>query len=950
MKPDFALTFTAEGIALVHRASAGWVRVGTVTLGDADMADALAAMRQRAYSLSKTPLCKLVIPNDQIKYLSIRTGEAPEDAVREALADATPYAVEELEYDWTAEGGVIQVAAVARETLAEAEAFATEHDFDAVSFAAIPQDGDFRGEPFFGLTARAGDLLPPDATVEREATVIEITGDAQIPPAMPDDNAGDDTPVASAAAQAVADAPPAPKPAKPKETKETSKGSGGQAAPPPYGPESRDAAGGATAPDTAKPEAPPDEQGKSGSASAGTGVGAFTTIRAPRADAGDSDTPPVSSASRLGGADTAPALGAAPPVAGPADEEVGDPARLADLAASLQPDPEARLDRDAAPEAPPLDPAPHNKPGFLARGKKAEAGGKAGQGASSAFEAERQRMTVFGARGAPVGGKPRFLGLILTALLLVFLVIAAAWASLFLDDGLASLFGPADDSEIAAAPATEDPARQAAGTATTGQGDSDEGVVAPLPDSEGEDRVAALPDTEESSEVAALPDLPAPLDPAEAKARYAATGIWQKAPVPPEIPGSGTSVADIYEASVDTTPDLGDPAALPRRKPDTRDMRPESPTLPPPPGTRFDFNDRGFVRATPEGTLTPQGVRVVAGAPPLTPPEDMVQTITVTATEDTAEGDIAPGTKLTGDPTLADIRPRPRPDGLASEEVDTAPQPQPDDDAADDASDSDTQGQDEATVDTARNTALAVLRPSPRPNGLATAGADTAEATPTDADDGADDESGNVTQDRDEARNADDGTTADTVQNASLAGLRPRVRPEAVSAGGTTPQDVARAPMIDGASPDGDAPDDDAPDSSDTATDSFDNATPQAVTASLTPSRRPGGFAATVKRARARAAARPVSTRQSVQPAVPTTASVAREATDEDVIDLSRVNLIGVYGSTSNRRALVRLGNGRYKKVQVGDRLDGGQVAAIGDSELRYIKRGNNVVLRIPQG
>tara|TARA_R100001039_G_C1825922_1_gene91857 strand:+ start:56 stop:772 length:717 start_codon:yes stop_codon:yes gene_type:complete len=85
-------------------------------------------------------------------------------------------------------------------------------------------------------------------------------------------------------------------------------------------------------------------------------------------------------------------------------------------------------------------------------------------------------------------------------------------------------------------------------------------------------------------------------------------------------------------------------------------------------------------------------------------------------------------------------------------------------------------------------------------------------------------------------------------------------------------------------------------------------------------------------------------------PNIPTTASVARSATETNAINLRNVNLIGVYGSPQSRRALVRLSNGRYQKVQVGDRLDGGQVSAIGDAELRYNKRGRDVVLRMPKG
>mgnify|MGYP006981152582 FL=1 len=70
----------------------------------------------------------------------------------------------------------------------------------------------------------------------------------------------------------------------------------------------------------------------------------------------------------------------------------------------------------------------------------------------------------------------------------------------------------------------------------------------------------------------------------------------------------------------------------------------------------------------------------------------------------------------------------------------------------------------------------------------------------------------------------------------------------------------------------------------------------------------------------------------------------------ENSINLRKVNLIGVYGTPSNRRALVRLSSGRYKKVKVGDKIDGGQVVAIGDTELRYQKGGRNVTLKMPNG
>ena len=46
------------------------------------------------------------------------------------------------------------------------------------------------------------------------------------------------------------------------------------------------------------------------------------------------------------------------------------------------------------------------------------------------------------------------------------------------------------------------------------------------------------------------------------------------------------------------------------------------------------------------------------------------------------------------------------------------------------------------------------------------------------------------------------------------------------------------------------------------------------------------------------------------------------------------MNLIGVFGSENDRRALVRLSSGRVVRLRVGDRLEGGQVAAIAGDQV----------------
>ncbi len=955
MKPNFALNLSAEGASLLYRAGNGWTRVGSVPFDDDDMPAALKALLDKAARLSGDLTCKLVIPNDQIKYLTIQDGGDQDTSVRAALEGATPYAVEDLEYDWTAADGVVQVAAVALETLAEAEAFATEHGFDAVSFAAIPDGDVFRAEPFFGVTRGAAFILPHGTMVERDNEAIRITGDAQIPPPRapetPKANPAsvdtaptdipDDAPVASAAAKAVASVPPAAKPAASAGSEPTPSPSGASpqnklGTPPNEGakrpavskdtvpdqPKPKTATAGSPTsdkparapekseapaasapkprPDTAadakppvpKPAAPaasgpkPSAPGSSAPKPTATApVAAFNSIRASRSGDTVGPTPSLSGDARGGrsGAGVTTKTTTAPPLPSPASDDVTDPARLAELAASLHPDPSERLDRDAA-EAARAPDAPTDEPAILDRkGKPAP-----NKSARPTREDEKQRMTVFGARQSAVRGKPRFLGLILTAILLLFLVGVAAWASIFLEDGLSRFFGRGDDIKLADVPATNEADDPVSAPQETGTPDSNDNGIAPLPET--------ATDGQGRPEVAALPDLPSPLAPDEALARYAATGIWQMAPTSPDMPvGGAPPLSDIYEASLDPGLGLGDPAALPRRIPDARDIRPETPVDPPPAGTRFDFDDRGLVRATPGGVLTPQGVRVFAGSPPMTPPQNMPQSVTVTATPETAEPDLAAGTSFTGDPALAGTRPRLRPDSI-------------------------------------------VARSATEPT----------EAEPETREDG-----------QNTATGADDATrTAETdTADPALAALRPRLRPAQIiaSAAATlqTAQTTASAPLVDGAAltraiAEATAAAGDPEEEADL--DSFENATAQAVTASLTPLRRPGDFKKTVERTQKRAAAQPVPAAQRLQPSIPSSASVSQQATIDGAINLRKVNLIGVYGSTSSRRALVRLGNGRYKKVRIGDALDGGQVAAIGDSELRYIKRGKNVVLRIPQG
>ena len=186
MKPNFALSLSFEGIRLLLRAAEGWRLVDAVSLDSADLVGDLAQLEAKARELGEeTVTSKLIIPNDQIKYITLETGDLDEDArdqiARDALEGATPYAVSDLAYAVSFSGSQTYIAAVAHETLAEAEAFAKEHNFNPVSWVAIPEHGSFNGEPFFGQTKAAGDI-----DVARDDVSIVVLGTvADVAPVVP---------------------------------------------------------------------------------------------------------------------------------------------------------------------------------------------------------------------------------------------------------------------------------------------------------------------------------------------------------------------------------------------------------------------------------------------------------------------------------------------------------------------------------------------------------------------------------------------------------------------------------------------------------------------------------------------------------------------------------------------------------------------------------------------
>jgi type IV pilus biogenesis protein PilP len=444
-------------------------------------------------------------------------------------------------------------------------------------------------------------------------------------------------------------------------------------------------------------------------------------------------------------------------------------------------------------------------------------------------------LNVFGARKTARKTKVkgfRF-GLILTAGLIVFLVLVALWASR----------PGADRPTTADAQKTAEP--QTIQTDATGSAATDMAFVPTESDAAGEILDVNTLGAEDLAFEPPLASTDAPLDPEELIRQYVATGIW---PLAPEAGSSAPedSTSDLYIASIDPNILSQDPVALPNALPHHLDALPLPTALPAPAGTTYSFDSRGVVRATPEGAITPSGVRVFSGTPPVVPgvrpsgrTSDQIPVV------DT-EGDTLRA-------VLAGFAPRLRPDGLVERS-------------------------EQANLGGLTRAELGAFRPTARPQSEQQTAQTEAEA------EGA----------------AAPAPTAPVV----AASLVPRSRPTNIAklAAAAKAAEEAAAAATGPSGP------------------TTDNASAARVTAAVPAPKIPKG---------------------------PTATTVAQAATVKNAINLRKVNLMGVYGSNSDRRALVRLPSGRLAKVKVGDRIDGGRVQSISSSALTYVKSGRSHTLKV---
>ncbi|WP_170608283.1 hypothetical protein [Ruegeria arenilitoris] len=855
MKPAFALSFSEHGISLHHQSDDEWYCIGTVPLDSPDLSQRIQALREQGFALANHLGCTLVLPTDQVRFLSVETdglgSKAAEQKIQTTLADATPYDLSELSYATIENGEVTQVAAVARQTLNEAYEFAVSRGFVPESFCVGTASEDaFTGQAFkWGLEMRGSS---DSSSVEDSWETVDGVGtDA---PILQDEQTVD-TEISDPKSELPVD----------DEIQNLTTDFTRQATEILVEEDFQ-----STVEDTADSEleTPAEDDNVAATAEqvdpfAGTALWDETQSAIEETNEPEPELTGEITASKPTPTATESAMESSPKEIAPpsfdtaaeteSDVQVEDNSETVNSGIVHQVQETSFEDNERKPFA------GHDEKSFdaLAEDGKETANSDVLETLPDQPDAKVEKTPIhaiaepaspaaFRSAPQPVGKSTsgswslRQLAIPAIAALVCVGMAVGAW----------SILGP-DPS-----PKETDTAQQQLDVQELDQTPEATPEVAAIVPEKSQPNIEAEP-------LAVAPD-PAPESNGEGELSATDAAILEALKIEPEIvediatgseprklfkdftgstPAMPSQLArpvldelgDVYLSSIDRSDLSQDAIALPSVNGLDTDKVVPSIAQPPDAEESYELDERGLVTASPEGTLNPDGIMIYLGQPSSVPPETPARPEGEPAVDEIDE-------------RLAGFKPKLRPDNLVDQF-------------------------ERSQLGGRSREELAVVRPKLRPESL--------EVEPE----------------------IDYTPTALAVVRVPRPKLRPtRTAPQVASspnAGTATLGSTANVAATDAVSADDEA----------------------------------GSFQP-----------------RTVSPKIPTTASVARQATIDNAINLRKLNLIGVYGTPANRRALVRLPSGRYKKLKVGDRIDGGKVVAIGDSELRYQKRGQNVTLKMPRG
>ncbi|RZW05940.1 MAG: hypothetical protein EX266_08265, partial [Rhodobacteraceae bacterium] len=139
-----------SAVRLMRREADQWREVARENIDGPDIEDRLMAMVGK---IEDDTSVVLFLPRDQILYTDVKLDPQiePHDQIGAALEGRTPYSQDELEFDWVGDAdGTARVAAIAKETLDEAAAFAEARGLTVAGYGSLATANDFPRNPSFG--------------------------------------------------------------------------------------------------------------------------------------------------------------------------------------------------------------------------------------------------------------------------------------------------------------------------------------------------------------------------------------------------------------------------------------------------------------------------------------------------------------------------------------------------------------------------------------------------------------------------------------------------------------------------------------------------------------------------------------------------------------------------------------------------------------------------------
>ncbi len=177
MSEYWAFDLSMSAVRLLRRQDGDWQEIAIQKIEGADIEKRL----QDLADLIQPPVpITIFLPNDQILFTEVSIASEGNAAaeIHAAMDGRTPYSLEELQIDWELSAqGIASVAAIARDTLSEAQQFAAGRGLEVVGYSSFVDENQFPRLPLFSepQSAAFAEIAPKSITEDETQPKVETT-------------------------------------------------------------------------------------------------------------------------------------------------------------------------------------------------------------------------------------------------------------------------------------------------------------------------------------------------------------------------------------------------------------------------------------------------------------------------------------------------------------------------------------------------------------------------------------------------------------------------------------------------------------------------------------------------------------------------------------------------------------------------------------------------------